>query len=53
MGDFDGDGAMDGDDFLTWQNSYGYLGEGVANPEPATLSMLVLVGPVLLRKRRV
>ena len=49
-GDFSGDGLVDQADYTSWYNHYGAGGSSV--PEPATLSLLVLGGLAMLRRRR-
>lgn len=48
-GDFNGDGRIDQADYTVWYNHYG-AGSGSV-PEPAALTMLVLGGIALLRRR--
>jgi hypothetical protein len=53
--DADGDGDSDGNDFLIWQRNLGAPGAGgnlAAVPEPSSLALAVLVGGVLVGKRR-
>ena len=42
MGDWDGDGLIDGGDLALWQQNYDPLGPGLPSvtPEPATLFLL-------------
>jgi hypothetical protein len=47
QGDADGDGDVDGRDFLTWQSQFGAASAGAAGqgvPEPAALSLAMVVG---------
>lgn len=53
--DADGDGDSDGNDFLIWQRNLGATGVSgnlAAVPEPSSLALTVLVGGVLVMKRR-
>ena len=42
MGDFDGNGLIDGADLALWQSNYDPLGPGLPSsaPEPATMLLL-------------
>ena len=53
-GDLDGDGDVDWDDLQILQAHYGEssLGAPGAIPEPATLSLLALGGPALIRRKK-
>ena len=51
-GDADGDGDVDGVDFGIWQTNYPTnLGSAATIPEPATLSLLLIGGLALLRRK--
>ncbi|MCK5114169.1 MAG: PEP-CTERM sorting domain-containing protein [Phycisphaerae bacterium] len=58
-GDFDGDGDVDSDDLATWGANYtgpggaAMMADMMASvPEPATMSLLVLGGIALIRRRK-
>ena len=46
-----GDGNVDGDDFLVWQNKFPYPAALAKTPEPASLGLLALGGLMMLRRR--
>lgn len=50
-GDADGDGDVDGTDFGIWQANY-VPPAGAVIPEPATMSLIVLGGVAMLRRRK-
>jgi hypothetical protein len=56
MGDWNCDGFIDSADLALWQQYYDPTGPGglavTHAPEPATLLLLVLGGPLLLKRRR-
>ena len=57
LGDANGDGFVDSGDFLSIQENYGFGGTALmappeATPEPATLSLLMVGGLVLIRRVR-
>ena len=55
MGDADGDGDVDGDDFLTWQSQFGNVagsGSNTAVPEPAAAMLAGLCGLAILGLKR-
>jgi hypothetical protein len=54
MGDFNGTGFVDLNDYATWFNNFN-VNENAFNaaaPEPATLAMLALGGSAMARRRR-
>ena len=53
-GDFTGEGYVDGLDYIIWSNNYlqGCPGQPGAVPEPTALSLLILGGLALIRRRR-
>ena len=52
QGNFDGDGNIDGEDFLIWQNSFPYPAELSSVPEPHSLMLLALAATGVLVYRR-
>ena len=51
-GDFNGDGSVDATDYADWFNNYGAGTSGGPVPEPATMTLLVLGGLAMLRRRK-
>ena len=51
-GDFNGDGSVDATDYALWFNNYGAGTSGGPVPEPATMTLLVLGGLAMLRRRK-
>jgi hypothetical protein len=51
-GDFNGDGAVDATDYALWFNNVGAGVSAGPVPEPATMTLLVLGGLAILRRRK-